>query len=162
LSTRPDWDGKTLVVMGGSQGGMQSLMTAALHPKITAALANVPAGCDMLGPEVGRSSGWPQWYFSVDGKDPQQVREASRYYDIANFTPLIKCPVLVGLGLLDETCPPAGILAAVNQITSPKEVIILPTAGHNDDHGTQKPYDRRCYEVWLPALRAGQSVPPKL
>ena len=33
LKTRPDWNGKTLVVMGDSQGGQQTLMIAGLHPK---------------------------------------------------------------------------------------------------------------------------------
>jgi cephalosporin-C deacetylase len=159
LTLRPDWDGKTLVVMGGSQGGMQALMTAGLHPeKITAALAIVPAGCDMLGPEIGRAPGWPHWYSNTEGKDPEKVRQASRYYDVANFAPRIKCPVLVGLGLVDEVCPPAGILAAVNQITSPKELILLPKAGHQDEHNTHGAYVQRCYSVWLPALR--QDKPP--
>lgn len=58
LASRDDWDG-TLVVMGTSQGGLQALMTAGLHPKITGAIANVSAGCDYLGEEAGRKSGWP-------------------------------------------------------------------------------------------------------
>ena len=160
LTQRQDWDGKTLVVMGGSQGGMQALMTAGLHPnKITAALAIVPAGCDMLGPEVGRKGGWPQWYSNTQGKDSERVRQASRYYDVANFAPQIKCPVLVGIGLIDEVCPPAGVLAAVNQITSPKEVILLPQAGHQDEHNTHGAYVQRCYSVWLPTLRQGKPAP---
>ena len=160
LTQRADWDGKTLVVMGGSQGGQQALMTAGLFPKITAALAVVPAGCDMLGPDVGRAPGWPHWYSNIEsGKDPEQVHEASRYFDVANFTPRIKCPVLVGLGLIDETCPSAGILAAVNQISSPKEIIILPKAGHQDEHNTHGDYMRRCYGEWLPALQKGKPVP---
>ena len=160
LTERKDWDGKTLVVMGGSQGGLQALMTAGFHPKkITAALAIVPAGCDMLGPDVGRKGGWPQWYSNTEGKDPQRVLEAGSYYDVANFTPHIKCPVLVGLGLVDETCPPAGILAAVNQISSTKEVVILPKAGHQDNHNTHGAYAQRCYGVWLPDLRQGKPVP---
>ncbi|MGO8837821.1 MAG: acetylxylan esterase [Limisphaerales bacterium] len=160
LTQRPDWDGKTLVVMGDSQGGQQTLMIAGLHPqKITAALALVPAGCDMLGPEAGRKGGWPQWYDCTAGKDAQKVHEASRYYDTANFTPHIQCPVLVGLGLIDETCPPAGVLAAVNQIRSPKEVVILPKSGHQDSHGTQAFYNQRRYNAWLPALRQGKPAP---
>ena len=161
LTERKDWDGRTLVAMGGSQGGMQALMTAGLHPQnITAALAIVPAGCDMLGPEAGRAPGWPHWYSNTEGgKNPEKVHAASRYYDVANFTPRIRCPVLVGLGLIDETCPPAGILAAVDEISSPKEVIILPQAGHQDEHNTHGAYDRRCYGVWLPALRQGKPVP---
>ena len=57
LKSRPDWNGRTLVVMGTSQGGQQTLVTAGLHRDITAALALVPSGCDMLAPEVGRANG---------------------------------------------------------------------------------------------------------
>jgi cephalosporin-C deacetylase len=162
LKSRPDWNGKTLAVMGDSQGGMQTLMIAGLHPKdITAALALVPAGGDMLAPEIGRAPGWPQWYFNTEGRDPAKVREASRYYDIANFARHIKCPVLVGLGLRDETCPPSSVLAAVSQITSPKEVVILPKSGHQDEHGTQSFYNQRRYSAWLPALKNGKPPPVK-
>ena len=161
LKTRPDWNGKTLVVMGDSQGGQQTLMIAGLHPKtITAALALVPANGDTLAPEVGRAPGWPHWYFNTEGgKDPEKVHEASRYYDIANFARHIKCPVLVGLGLRDETCPPSSVLAVANEITSPKEVVILPKSGHQDEHGTQGYYNQRRYSAWLPALRQGKPAP---
>jgi cephalosporin-C deacetylase-like acetyl esterase len=160
LKTRTDWNGKTLVVMGDSQGGQQAIMIAGLDPQdITAVLALVPANGDTLAPEAGRAPGWPHWYFNTEGKDPAKVREASRYYDIANFARRIRCPVLVGLGLRDETCPPASVLAAVNGITAPKEVIILPTSGHQDEHGTQSYYNQRRYRGWLPALQQGKPAP---
>jgi len=161
LKTRPDWNGKTLVVMGDSQGGQQTLMIAGLHPKnITAALALVPAGGDMLAPDAGRSPGWPRWYYNTEGgKDPAKVHEASRYYDTANFALHIKCPVLVGLGLRDETCAPSSVLAVVNEINSSKEVVILPKSGHQDEHGTQAYYNQRRYSAWLPALRQGKPAP---
>ncbi len=159
LAQRDDWNGKTLVVMGDSQGGQQTLVTAGFHPRITAALALVPAGADMLGPGMGRKGGWPQWYDQVGGKDTAKVHEASRYYDVANFASRIKCPVLVGVGLLDETCPPAGVLAAVNQISSPTELVILPQSGHQNRNGSQKPYQDRKYGAWLPALRNGGTAP---
>ncbi|MFO1476493.1 MAG: acetylxylan esterase [Verrucomicrobiota bacterium] len=161
LAHRDDWDGKTLVVMGGSQGGMQTLVTAAIYPKFTAALACVPAGCDMLGPKSGRKGGWPQWYSNTAGKDPEKVREASRYYDVANFTPSIRCPVLIGAGLIDDVCPAAGIMAAANQIRGPKEVILMPHSGHQDEHGTQAAYNTRCYGDWLGALVQGKAAPVK-
>lgn len=159
LTKRPDWDGKTLVVMGGSQGGQQALMTAGFHPRITAALADVPAGCDMLGPDVGRSPGWPQWYFKTGGKDEKKVREASRYFDVVNFASHIRCPVLIGAGLIDETCPPAGILAAANLIKAPKEIVLYPIGGHQDDNNSHGGYTKRCWQDWLPALRQGKPVP---
>jgi hypothetical protein len=88
-----------------------------------------------------------------------QVRAASRYFDVANFTPRITCPVLVGLGLIDEVCSPTSVLAAVNQITSPKEILILPKAQHGNVDGAQDAYMHRCYDVWLPALRNGLPAP---
>jgi cephalosporin-C deacetylase len=159
LASRPDWDGKTLVVAGASQGGQQTLVTAGLNPRITAALPLVPAGCDMLGPEVGRRGGWPQWYNETTGKDPAKVHEASRYYDPVNFASRITCPVLIGLGLIDDVCPPEGVLAAANQIAAPKEVVVLPRSGHQDVEGSQQPYYDRCYGAWLPALREGKPAP---
>lgn len=161
LASRLDWNGKTLAVTGASQGGQQTLVTAAIHPQVTAALALVPAGCDMLGPEVGRAPGWPQWYERVAGKDPAKVREASRYYDVVNFAPRIKCPVLVGLGLIDDVCPPEGVMAAVNQIASPKEVVILPLSEHLEIDGSQRAYYSRMNDAWLPALRDGKPAPVK-
>jgi cephalosporin-C deacetylase-like acetyl esterase len=160
LMTRPDWDGKTLVVTGTSQGGQQTLMLAGLHPKnITAAMALVPAGCDMMAPAVGRASAYPNWYSSTWDKDAEKVRETSRYFDVVNFARHIECPVLIGLGLRDETCPPATVLAAVNVISSPKEVVMLPTSGHQDENGTQRPFEKRRYDVWLPALLQGKPAP---
>ena len=115
----------------------------------------------MLAPEAGRAPGWPQWYFNTRGKDPAKVHETSRYYDVANFARHIKCPVLVGLGLRDEVVPPSSVLAVVNQITSPKEVVILPQSGHQDEHGTQSDYNQRCDGAWLKALRQGNPAPVK-
>ena len=156
LTERPDWNGKTLVVMGDSQGGMQSIMTAGLHPDITAAIALVPAGFDMLGPDIGRRGGWPQWYDQTVGKEPVKVHETSRYFDVSNFVPAIKCPVLVGVGLLDETCPPEGIIAALNQLSGLKEVVILPRSGHQDKNGSQAAFRDTRDKIWFPALRKGK------
>ena len=158
LANHPAWDGKTLVVMGGSQGGQQALVTAGLHPDVTAALAIVPAGCDMLGPAVGRRGGWPQWYSNTDGNNEAAVHEASRYFDVANFAPRITCPVLIGIGLLDQTCPPEGILAAVNQVRSPKVVVLLPRGAHQEEDGSHRTYYERCYGEWLPTLREGRPL----
>jgi cephalosporin-C deacetylase-like acetyl esterase len=160
LQSRPDWNGQTLVVMGASQGGQQALMLAGLCPKdITAALALVPAACDMLAPNAGRAPGFPNWYFNTQGKNPSKVREASRYYDPANFARHIQCPVLIALGLHDTVAPPSSIMAAANEIRSPKEVLILSNSGHQDERGSQGPYRQRSYKDWLPALKEGKPAP---
>jgi cephalosporin-C deacetylase-like acetyl esterase len=159
LTQRPDWNGQTLVVMGDSMGGQQSLVIAGLFPKITAALALVPSGCDTLGPESGRREGYPGWYDNAGGKDPRKVHEASRYFDTANFTARIQGQVLVAFGLLDETSPPTGVLAAFNQIKSPKQMLILTRSPHQDAGGAQAPYRHLRDDVWLPALKEGKRPP---
>jgi cephalosporin-C deacetylase-like acetyl esterase len=161
LMSRPDWNGKMLVVCGTSQGGQQTLMTAALVPQVTAALALVPAGCDMLGPDANRRGGWPQWYDQAHGKDAAKVHEASRYFDDVNFASRIKCPVLVGFGLIDQTCPAEGIEAAMNQDSAPKELVVLPFSEHQETNHSQKAFYDRCYGAWLPALRKGEPAPVK-
>jgi cephalosporin-C deacetylase-like acetyl esterase len=159
LCSLPEWDGKTLVVSGTSQGGMQTFAAAGLDSRVTAALALVPAGCDFLGPDAGRDAGWPKWLQNGEGKDAAKVREAGRYFDAVNFASRIKCPMLVGYGLIDDVCPPEGVQAAVNQLAGPKEVVVLPLSGHQDVEGSQQPYYIRSAQ-WLQSLSQGAG-PPK-
>ncbi len=158
LASRPDWDGKTLVVMGTSQGGLQAIVTGGFHPKVTALLANVPAGCDQWGPLVGRQSGWPMWYYQVNGKNAEKVRETSRYYDVVNFARNVRCPALVALGLIDQTCPPSGVVAAFNQMRGPKKLVVMERSDHQGRENSQAPYNKRADE-WLKRLAAGEAVP---
>ena len=154
-----DWNGKDLAVTGGSQGGLQTLMLAGLHPKITAAMADVPAGCDHTGAAAGRAPGWPQWNSKTDGKDKAKVLEASRYYDVVNFAAHIRCPALVGTGLIDQTCPAAGVLAACNAIPGPHEVVIMPLSAHQAVGNTQAAFYAR-QSAWHQAILAGRPLPP--
>ena len=157
LSQRPDWDGKTLVVMGTSQGGQQAIMLGGLFPGITAVLANVPSDCDMTGPLHGRAIGYPNWADQAALEHNPKILETGRYYDPVNFARHIKCPALIAMGLIDETSPPAGVLAAANQIKG-REIVIMPNSNHQGDHNGQAPFNRRS-EQWLNALRDGKPLP---
>jgi len=158
LAHRPEWDGQTLVVTGTSQGGLQGIATAALYPKISAVLVNVPAGCDTTGPLAGRSVSWPYWYRSTEGKDAKKVLETSRYFDAVNFASLVHCPALVALGLIDETSRPAGVFAAANQMTGPTEVVVMINSNHHGDHNAQAPWQQRS-AAWFQALAEHKPVP---
>lgn len=159
LAGCPDWDGKTLAVMGTSQGGQQAIMIAGLYPKITAMMAMVPSSCDVMGPTVGRAIGFPNWADQARETNDDRILETARYFDPVNFASRIQCPVLVAPGLRDETSPPAGVLAAFNQIRAPKELLILPNSNHQGDENTQAPYNDRA-EQWLAAMVQGKRVPP--
>jgi cephalosporin-C deacetylase-like acetyl esterase len=127
IRSRPDWDGKTLVLMGTSMGGQQSLVTAGLRPEVTAVLVNEPAGADLNGDLHGRKSGYPNW-----PSDNAEVMATATYFDPVNFAPLIKAPVLAAIGFIDTTSPPAGIFTALNQIPGGKEAICMIESDHNN------------------------------
>lgn len=157
LASREDWDGKTLVVMGTSMGGQQTLATAGLHPKVTALLACVPSSCDAAGPLHGRAAGFPDWARSAQTKNEPKIVETAQYFDPVNFAPRIKVPALVAMGFIDETCPPVGVWSAINQLKGPKEPLPLITSGHQDVNGSQKPYQTRSVE-WLTLLAKGERL----
>lgn len=127
IRSRPDWDGHTIVLMGTSMGGQQSLVTAALRPEVTAVLINEPAGADLNGAEAGRKPGYPYW-----PSDNPEVMATAPYFDPVNFASRIKAPVLAAIGFIDTTSPPAGIWTLLNQIPGPKEAICMIDSDHNN------------------------------
>lgn len=158
LTERPEWDGRTLVVTGTSQGGQQTLITAGLHPKITAMLANVPGGCDVTGPEVGRAGGFPYWANQAKWNHNPKILETGRYFDCVNFASRIHCPAMVSCGLIDQTCPPSGVFAAFNQIQGPKRAIVMVNSDHHGTHNAQAAYFKQS-EEWLRDIVQGKPLP---
>lgn len=156
IQSRPDWDGKTIVIMGQSMGGQQSFATAGLNPgRVTAMIVNVPAGADFSGDLHGSKRGYPNW--PVD--DPKVV-ETARYFDVMNFAPTIKAKSLVAPGFIDTTSPPFGIFAAFNQIQGAKEAVPMVESDHNHITPQQEGgYYRRSKEA-LDQLRTTGSFTP--
>ncbi len=151
LASRPDWDGKTLVVMGTSMGGQQSFATAGLDSRVTAMLVEVPAGAEISGPLYGRAAAYPNF----DVKQPD-IRKLAPYFDAVNFAPRINVPALVALGFIDETCPPSGVWAAFNLMRGPKEAAPMIDSPHNHLATPQQllPWTTRS-AAWLNALVHG-------
>ncbi len=128
LMTRPDWDGKTIVLMGGSMGGQQSLALAGLRPeRISAVLVCVPAGADANGDLHGRKAGYPNW-----PADKPDVMTTGLYFDTVNFASRIKAPVMAGMGFIDTISPPAGVWTALNQIAGPVEALPMIESEHDN------------------------------
>jgi cephalosporin-C deacetylase-like acetyl esterase len=155
LASRPDWNGEVMLVTGGSQGGQQAIVAAALSPHITHVMANVPAGANPRGREAGQLVGFP-YYFGLDDPQYADKARASQYFDIIHFAPRVKVPTLVGIGLIDTTCPAPGLLAMVNQLAGAKESVLMPLADHGKDHA---PYYQRVGK-WMDSIRSGGSLPP--
>ena len=121
LKALPQWDGKTLVVSGGSQGGLQTIWAAALDSDVSLALPNVTWCCDFAGPDLKkRLKGWRPSYVP-----------ALNYYDSVFHAKRIKCPVTITrAGLGDYVCPPSGLAILYNNLKAPKKIIWFQGSTH--------------------------------
>lgn len=133
LTAQPEWDGKTVVVSGTSQGGAQAIVAAGMDSRVTFLAAGVPAMCDHTGVVVGRANGWPQVVpRGTDGKPDAKVIAAVRYYDAMNFATRTKADGIFTVGFIDTTCPPTSVYAAYNNLTGKKEIFHDIKAGHTN------------------------------
>ncbi len=113
LKSLPQWNGKDVIVAGGSQGGLQSVWAAALDQDVTLSLPNIPWGCDYAGGQNGRmEAGWRIPY-----------TPSLEYYDCIHHAKRIKCPIdITRAGLGDYTCPPSGVAILYNNLKAPKKI----------------------------------------
>jgi cephalosporin-C deacetylase-like acetyl esterase len=132
LCSLPEFDGSTLAVTGGSQGGALSIVTAGLDPRVKFLAAFYPALCDVTGYLSGRAGGWPHM-FSESNKAfnvKKDKIETSKYYDVVNFARMVKAPGFYSWGYNDVTCPPTSMYSAYNVIQAPKKLCIFEETGH--------------------------------
>ncbi len=132
IFSMPEFDGKNVVVNGGSQGGALSIVTAGLDSRIKGLAAFYPALSDLTGYLNGRAGGWPHMFRNADKKDPIVAKkiENSKYYDVVNFARQIKVPGFYSFGYNDMVCPPTSTYSAYNVITAPKELLLVEETAH--------------------------------
>jgi cephalosporin-C deacetylase len=133
----PDVDENRVGATGGSQGGGLTLACAALEPRIKRAAPVFPFLCDYLR----------VWEIDEDKDAYAELREYFRkfdpmhrrknevftrlgYIDVQHLAPRIQAEVLMGVGLMDQICPPSTQFAAYNKIKSEKSLAIYPDFGH--------------------------------
>ena len=137
LTSLPEWDGKNVIVQGGSQGGALALVTAGLDKRVTACVANHPALSDMAGYKAGRAGGYPHLFSkTVDMDTPQKIQTLA-YYDVMNFAKQITVPVYMTWGYNDNTCPPTTSYIVYNVLNCPKEALITPINEHWTSEDTE-------------------------
>ena len=170
LTDHAEWDGKSMILTGRSQGGGLSLVGAGLDRRVSGIVCAVPALCEHGGHKFGRPASWPRFVANDEhdyGNDPnaetinghgpvsETVWQVSRYYDAVNFARKIKCPAVLCLGLLDTCVPPTTVFSAYNVLQGPKEIVISPNLGHGADRNPAYRRDERICEL---ASRAGSRV----
>ncbi|MFC2124795.1 acetylxylan esterase [Bacteroidota bacterium] len=128
----PEFDGETLAVSGGSQGGALSIITTGLDDRVKWLVPFFPALSDLTGYLEGRAGGWPHMFRHVDPKDPVTKREieVSKYYDVVNFARHVNVEGWYSWGFNDNVCPPTSMYSAYNVINAPKQLFLVPETGH--------------------------------
>lgn len=143
LKTLPEWNGRILIVAGGSMGGAQAIFAAAFDPQVSLCIACAPALSDHLGCNRKQFSGYPQLVDSPEYKGKpswENVQKVAPYYDTVNFAKRIKCEIVTSAGFIDTTCPATGIYAAYNAMTTPnKKIYNVPLGIHGKNLDPRKP-----------------------
>ena len=129
----PDRVGAT----GGSQGGALTLVCSALEPRVKRAAPVYPFLCDYkrvwdLDLDLNAYAELRDWFRSFDPLHEREEAIFTRlgYVDVQFLAPRIRAEVMMGVGLMDQICPPSTQYAAYNKITSPKSTVIYPDYGH--------------------------------
>ena len=137
LKTLPEWDGKNLIVSGGSMGGMQSVWAAGLDKDVSVARPSIPWCCDIGGRDTLKRI-INSWYI--------HETPALRYYDPVNLAKRISknCKVeITRAGLGDYCCPPSGVAILFNNIPGPKKINWV----QGSTHGYVPPEKHQAFSV---------------
>ncbi|SHE39711.1 acetylxylan esterase [Dysgonomonas macrotermitis] len=134
VTSRPEIDAEKIAVRGGSQGGALSFVAASLDKRVKVAAPNIPFLSDYR--DYFKIVNWPRSDFDNYMKEHPEAKwdnvyDLLTYFDIKNLAQWIECPVLMGIGVQDEVCPPHINFAAYNQVKSEKRWMAFPHHGHS-------------------------------
>ena len=129
-------DENRLGALGGSQGGALTLACAALAPIKRAAPA-YPFLSDYqrvweMDLAVNAYAELKTFFRHFDPRHEREIEIFERlgYIDIQHLMPRVTGEILMGVGLMDNICPPSTQFAAFNKIQTPKNYVLYPDFGH--------------------------------
>jgi cephalosporin-C deacetylase-like acetyl esterase len=132
LMSREEWDGRTLVVMGGSQGSAQACAGAYLEERVSAIVASIPAYGDLTGFLCGRNVNWFDWlHLGPRGRVSQKILDVAPYFDTVNFLRNYKKEACFCLGLLDQGCLPTTHYVPFSECPAEATVILQSDCYHS-------------------------------
>ena len=136
VCSRPEVNNQKIAVEGGSQGGAFSLVACALDKRIKVAAPHIPFLTDFR--DYFKICPWPKSSFEhYLKKNPDKTWDdiygLLAYFDVKNFAPRIQCPIVMGIGLQDNTCPPHTNFASYNLIPSEKKYYVYRNQKHSVD-----------------------------
>ena len=133
IYSQPNLRHDNILATGGSMGGYLAIALAGVDSRINLASAQNPILCDIRG-LVGEVD-WPITSFkkyaaTQPGLTLEKVLSTLDYYDGRNFAANVKCPFLMGIGLLDAFAPPNNEFATYNLIPARKRIMVFKDLSH--------------------------------
>lgn len=123
IKSLPEWNGRELEVLGGSQGAFQAVIAAAQSTQVTRCSVHIPWFCDLQGTErEGRLRGWRP-----------DFQKGLAYYDPALHALGITAHTEITAGLGDYICPPSGVVALYNHLRAEKTLDFIQNKTHHYD-----------------------------
>lgn len=120
VASLPEWDGRNLIVYGGSQGAWQAFAGAYLDSRVSTLAAWIPAGSDMF------NGGWPcQGAMPCRSDLRAEYAKTLPYFDNCSFASRLRIPVGIIAGLIDNVCKADGVMAVYNSCPSEKKELSL-------------------------------------
>jgi cephalosporin-C deacetylase len=137
----PAVDAGRIAVAGESQGGGIAQATAALQPKVKAALIDVPFLTHFRRAlEITDEDPYQELvrFLASQRDSEEQVFRTLSYFDGLNFAARGRVPALYSVALMDQVCPPSTVFAGYNHWAGPKEITVWPWNGHEGGAGRQR------------------------
>lgn len=119
VMTLPEWDGKTLISRGGSQGAVQAIQGASMVDEVTLIDTWVPWLCDISSGDIGRICGFGN--FSGN---------AMRFFDLSLRAKYVTKKVIISAGLGDATTRASGITAMYHKLAGEKTLSFTQSREH--------------------------------
>jgi cephalosporin-C deacetylase len=141
LLSRSEIDSDQIFCCGSSQGGGLTLATAGIRSEIKGGVSGYPfLCCYPESMQMFRSYPYDELscYVRAHPERESQMLATLRYFDGVNFATRIKCPMVVGIALEDEVCPPETSYAAYDRLAGERELWLFPESGHGNAHDYPK------------------------
>lgn len=140
MKTLPEWNGKDLIVRGGSLGGIAAIAAAAWDKDVSLAMISVPGHCEFNAWQAGRTAPFYSSRQILDAlKQNPDLGRILAYHDAIHFAPMITCETYVCTGFADELCCPSNVFAFYNALPLQENVRkFMSTSPYTGHYGSTK------------------------
>lgn len=133
IYSQPNLRHDNILASGGSMGGYLAIALAGVDSRVNLSSAQNPILCDIRG-LVGEVD-WPitslkKYAATQPGLTMDKILKNLDYFDGRNFAVNVKCPFLMGIGLLDPFAPPNNEFATYNLVPGRKRIMVFKDLSH--------------------------------